>query len=377
MRGAIYAGLACALMLTRLSHAASSWPAQIEMRVPFEPTAFSSGGRSYLAYELYLTDFGSDAMALRRIDILDADKAGSKPIGSFESESLRELMQSVGAQDSGDRSRPYEVPAGGTVVVYLWVTIDHGNPVPTRLAHRLTTVDSIIDGPVITTHHTQLLVISPPVRGKEWLAGDGPGNSQGNHHRRGILVLDGQPQISRRFAIDWQQVDNGATFSGDARDKRSYHSYGQPVMAVADGTVVLARDGLPDNVPGHNQEFHPAVPITPDTAAGNTIVLDLGGQQFAHYMHLQAGSLRVKVAEPVRRGQLLANIGISGDAREPHLHFQVSTSAASLGGEGVPYLMDGYKAKSAGESWEMHAQEMPLDGMVVDFGEVAAASHEK
>lgn len=368
--------LVVAVIPACVSHAVSAWPAQIEMRVPFEPTAFSSGGKTYLAYELYLTDFGSDSMALRRIDILDADKAGSKPINSFESESLRGLLRGVGG-DSEGRSGPYELPAGGTVVVYLWVVIDHGTPMPNRLAHRLTLADSITDGPVVTTHHIQLLVLGPPVRGKEWLAGDGPGNGSDNHHRRGLLVVDGHPQISRRFAIDWQQVDNGATFSGDASDKRSYHSYGRPVMAVSDATVVLARDGLPDNVPGHNEGFHPAVPITPDTVAGNAIVLDLGGQQFAHYLHLQAGSLRVRVGDRVRLGQWLANIGGSGDAREPHLHFQVSTSLSPLGGEGVPYLIDGYKAKSADASWGIRSHELPLDGMVVDFGEAGAVSREE
>src|SRR5208337_3490488 len=100
--------------------------------------------------------------------------------------------------------------------------------------------------------------------------------------------------ISRRYAIDWMQVKDGQSFSGDATDKRSYFAYGKPVLAVADSVAVVARDGLPDNVPGHNDGFRPAVAITPDTVAGNTIVLDLGGGQFAHYLHLQPGSVRVK-----------------------------------------------------------------------------------
>ena len=51
---------------------------------------------------------------------------------------------------------------------------------------------------------------------------------------------------------------------------------------------------LPENIPGHGDAFHPAVPITLETVAGNTITLDLGGGQFAYYMHLQAGSLQRK-----------------------------------------------------------------------------------
>ena len=33
------------------------WPLQVEMRVPFEPTAFPSGPHVYLIYELHLTNF--------------------------------------------------------------------------------------------------------------------------------------------------------------------------------------------------------------------------------------------------------------------------------------------------------------------------------
>jgi hypothetical protein len=151
----------------------------------------------------------------------------------------------------------------------------------------VTTAYAPEEGAVLSTHHTELHVLRPPVEGTDWLASDGPSNDQDNHHRRGVVILDGRPVDSRRYAIDWEQVKVGVTFSGDARDTRSYYAYGKAVCAVADGRVISAKDGLPDNVPGHGDAFHPAVPITLETVAGNTITLDLGGGQFAYYMHLQ------------------------------------------------------------------------------------------
>jgi Peptidase family M23 len=130
--------------------------------------------------------------------------------------------------------------------------------------------------------------------------------------------VDGQAVDSRRYAIDWKQVVNGTSFSADPRDVHSYYSYGKSVLAVADGRVLVGRDSLPDNIPGHGEAFHPVVPITLETVAGNTITLDLGDGQFAYYLHLQPGSLRVKTGDRVRRGQVLGSIGASGDAREPH-----------------------------------------------------------
>jgi murein DD-endopeptidase MepM/ murein hydrolase activator NlpD len=87
-------------------------------------------------------------------------------------------------------------------------------------------------------------------------------------------------------------------------------------------------------------------------------------------MHLQPGSLRVKVGDTVRRGESLARIGGSGDAREPHLHFEVSTSPTALAGEGVPYLIEKYSSKSAGDGLEKtYTHELPLDHSIVTFAE--------
>jgi Peptidase family M23 len=350
--------------------ASPSWPPQLEMRVPFEPTAFPSDGRTYLTYELYLTNVAASPITLRRIEVLDSADSAEAPIAAFEAGQLDALLQPIGAQTRADgNSESHQLAGGRSVVVFLWIALEHGARVPNKLRHRVFTAEFAAEGAVIATHHTELLVLGRPVTGTNWLADDGPSNDQENHHRRGILVFEGRVLISRRYAIDWQQNQNDTTFSGDASDKRSYHAYGKPVLAVADSTVVTARDGLPDNVPRHNGEFTPAVQITPDTVLGNYIVLDLGGQQFAYYLHLQPGSVRVKVGDHVRRGQLVGQIGASGDAREPHLHFQVSTSSNPFAGEGVPYLIDRYRMKSGDNSWQARTRELPLRNMLIDFGQ--------
>jgi hypothetical protein len=349
----------------------SPWPPQLEVRVPFEPTAFASAGRTHLAYELYLTNFTSNPLNLSRIEVLDEDSSPGRPIAGFEGKELEALLQPVGG--SQDRSGALTQLAGGSsLVVFLWVAFEPGATAPKQLRHRVVMADNAADGAVIGTHHTALKVLGSPVRGANWLASDAPSNDADNHHRRGIFVYDGRALISRRYAIDWMQVENGVSFSGDPRDKRAYYSYGKPVVAVADATVVTARDGLPDNVPGHNtpghQGFNPAVPITMDTVAGNTITLDLGSGQFAYYCHLQPNSVRVKVGERVRRGQAIALVGDSGDAREPHLHFEITNSPKLLAGEGLPYLIDHFHVKSA-DRWESRTRELPLKDMIIDFGQ--------
>jgi len=348
----------------------AAFPLQLELRVPFEPTAFPSGRHVYLMYELHLTNFMPMPVSLGRIDVIDADAGTSQPIATFEAVQLETMLQPLGGRALSDPKERLVIADGQSAIVFISVAFDRNAHIPDRLIHRVSTADSGVEGAEISTHHTELHVLGPPVEGAGWLADDGPSNDPDNHHRRGLIVLDGQLVDSRRYAIDWKEIKDGASFSGDARDVHSYYSYGKEVLAVADGSVVTARDGLPDNISGHGEAFHPAVPITLDKVAGNTITLDLGGGQFAYYMHLQPGSLRVKAGDRVRRGQVVARIGATGDAREPHLHFEVTTSSKLAAGHGVPYLIDGYRCKSANDGkMELRVHELPLGKSLVEFGD--------
>ena len=344
--------------------------ATLKLRVPFEPTAFPSADRTYLFYEVHISNGGDAPVTLRRIEVFDAARATRAPIATIEAEQLNGILQPFGGQPSTTgRGDNRQLAAGGTVVAFMSIARDRGVRVPDKLVHRVVTVDFATQGAAIGTHHTKLHVLGPPLEGANWLAADGPSNDEDNHHRRGLLTLDGHVVISRRYAIDWKQVKNGASFSGDADDKHSYYAYGKVALAVADGRVITAKDGLPDNVPGHNEKFRPAVPITLDTVAGNTITIDLGDGQFAYYCYLQQGSLRVKVGDRVQRGQTLALVGASGDAREPHLHFEVTTDSHFAAGEGMPYLIEHYNVTVPFDGIAgLRTRELPLNNMTVDFG---------
>jgi len=337
-------------------------PPQVELRVPFEPTAYPGKGQTLLMYELNLTNYSGNPVDLRRIEVLDADKPDAKPVAAFDGEQIDPLLQ----------DGPRVVNPGANVVVYMQVAFDAHARVPDKLKHRVFTADDSIVGAVVGTHHTKVKTLVAPVRGANWYASDGPSNDRDNHHRRGLLVFDGRPSISRRFAIDWF-LTNGKKWpwrEGDAHDKNAYFSYGQPVYAVASGTVVAARDGVPDNYPGPVEDYRVAGPLTLETASGNMIVLDLGGGQFAHYYHLQPGSLRVKAGDRVRSGEVLAGIGVSGDPNVPHLHFEVTTSAKPVVGEGIPYVLDQFRVKAPDGSWTTVTRELPSRKMLVDFGPV-------
>lgn len=347
--------------------AADAFPLQLEMRVPFEPTVFAADGRHFLTYELYITNFTPNSVTLRRLEILDSEGPSDQPLAAFDGKELDVMLQAAQVPTPNGGVHAAQLMPGSSVVAFVWVSLESTQRVLGVLRHRVTTSDGALVGASTETHHTPLQVLSPPLQGNGWRSSDGPGNSPDNHHRRGIFLVDGRATLSRRYAIDWQQTRDGATFSGDARDRSAYYGYGKPVFAVAESTVITAIDGRPENVPGHFENFRPAVPVTLDTAGGNTVVLALSDGQFAHYFHLQPGSLQVKSGDRVHSGQLLARIGASGDAREPHLHFEVTTSPKMLAGEGVPYLITHFSTEQPDGSRKQHHLELPLDQMLVDF----------
>jgi len=112
-------------------------------------------------------------------------------------------------------------------------------------------------------------------------------------------------------------------------------------------------------------------------------VLDLGNGHFVMYAHLQPGSLRVKLGEKVKSGQILALLGNTGNSDAPHLHFQMMDTNSPLGAEGIPYelrtftqtgVIDDSDAIDAGKSWQpknpkvvKHEMEFPVDNAVVNF----------
>src|SRR2546422_17769 len=54
----------------------------------------------------------------------------------------------------------------------------------------------------------------------------------------------------------------------------------------------------------------------------------------------------------------------------PRKHFEVTTSSKLLAGEGVPYLIDRYRCKTASDGpMELRIRELPVDNSVVVFGQ--------
>ena len=174
------------------------------------------------------------------------------------------------------------------------------------------------------------VTLGPPVRGGWWLASHALSN--GSSHRRTLLAVDRRAQI-----IDWTRIaPDGQVFHGDPARNENRAPYGADVLAVADGRIVAVQDGIPENDP---TALTKAVPITLKTVDGNYVILDIAGV-YVFYAHLQPGSFKVKPATLVRRGQVLARLGNSGQSDAPHLHLHVVDAPSPLAAEGLPLVFE-------------------------------------
>ncbi len=141
--------------------------------------------------------------------------------------------------------------------------------------------------------------------------------------------------------------------------------------------------GLPEQEPGGFPEG-----ISLDEADGTSVILDIGGGNYALYAHFQPGSVRVQEGDRVSRGDVLALVGSSGNSLAPHLHFHVMSTSLSLASNGLPYIVDSFTVtgRSAGtdafneaeqegtrlevtpvDPAETVTEAMPLDQLVVSF----------
>jgi hypothetical protein len=181
------------------------------------------------------------------------------------------------------------------------------------------------------------VVIAPLLKGSRWVAGGGC-CAPPSCHRGASLRINGAIHVAERFAIDFVQLnDKNMLISGPMDQLSSYAYFGDEIYAVAHGTVVGTADGLPEQVPGKL----PA-DATIQIAAGNHVVVDIGEGRFAFYAHMQPGSVRLKVGDKVKTGQVLGLLGNSGNTDTPHLHFHVMDGPSPLLANGFPYVFTGF-----------------------------------
>lgn len=100
---------------------------------------------------------------------------------------------------------------------------------------------------------------------------------------------------------------------------------GVRVLAAADGKILRLRDGEAD------------ISIRDSDAAalagkdcGNGVVIGHHGGYETQYCHMKQNSIAVQKGQVIKRGDMLGEVGLSGNTEFPHLHFQLRNKDSDI-----------------------------------------------
>src|SRR3546814_3320485 len=137
----------------------------------------------------------------------------------------------------------------------------------------------------------------------------------------------------QRFAYDLLKIVDGSSHRGDGSALEDYYCWNEKILAPADGTVLEAVDGLPDQAIGTRNT---------KAAAGNHVMLDLGHGEYAMLAHLRRGSVAVEAGQQVAAGDELGRCGNSGHTSEQHLHLHLQDAPKFGAGNGLAGFIEHY-----------------------------------
>jgi hypothetical protein len=164
---------------------------------------------------------------------------------------------------------------------------------------------------------------------------------------------------STEFAVDFFKLGpDGHMAHGDKLDAGNFYGFGAPVMAAAEGTVVaVISDQVQDRTalvrkPGEPldsfykrvDEFHMASMKKKFRAANAGNLVTIRHEQhavveYSSYGHLRAGSVRVNPGDHVAQGQVIGEVGDTGDSAAVHLHFQVNVGSDPFTSKSLPVAL--------------------------------------
>ncbi|WP_245918522.1 DUF3887 domain-containing protein [Aurantibacter aestuarii] len=137
---------------------------------------------------------------------------------------------------------------------------------------------------------------------------------------------------AQKNAFDLVVTDNlGKSYKTDGTTNEDYYAFGKDIIAPCDAEVVLAVDGIKDNIPGEMNTIY---------APGNTVILKTAANEYLFFAHFKQHSVKVKEGHKVKQGDLLGLCGNSGNSSEAHLHFHIQNSEDLSNATGVKCFFD-------------------------------------
>ena len=162
-----------------------------------------------------------------------------------------------------------------------------------------------------------------------------------------MLALGGIFTVVEAYAIDYMKVVAGSVVRGEGAEVTDFYNYGKPIHNVADGRVVAVHRGVPDALwpPPDSGPPNPGVKTSADYT-GESVIVKIAPHRFALYAHMAPGSIRVKEGQRLSTGDVVGELGNSGNSYAPHLHFAVQSKPSPFAAS-RPYVFDRFRLEGS------------------------------
>ncbi len=153
-----------------------------------------------------------------------------------------------------------------------------------------------------------------------------------------------------------------------------YYCWEHPIYSPIDGTVIQVGSGWKDNEKTNvwktitmwynaTYKFKPIeingrLDIRPNV--GNYIMVQSEKGYVVLLAHLRNASIKVDEGQQIRSGDLIGNIGNSGNSTMPHLHINIFDQMNNpLNAKVLPFVFSEYMELNKNKKWEKHSLDIP------------------
>lgn len=310
----------------------------LDVQIPGTLNLVKIDGNLTAYYELHLTNFSTDTFKLNKLSILNSSNSSIQ--FSSQDKDLQNRYNRIGVEK---KDTTLWLTPGCSSVIYVELSlpdetiIEIFHLITFEMVGRESLGQLKIQTATTKCFANDQLILGKPMSGGPFTTVYDPSWERG--HRKVIYTINGKARIPGRYAIDLIKMDDDGRYAKGSEDAvKNWFGYGADVLAVADGVVSSIKDDFSES---STLSGHPG--YTADEATGNYISIKIGSNQFAFYEHLKPKSIKVKMGQKVKKGDVIASLGFTGQTTGPHLHFHVADADSPLGAEGIPFVFETFE----------------------------------
>nr|WP_294937924.1 M23 family metallopeptidase [uncultured Flavobacterium sp.] len=299
---------------------------------PEQPIIEKADGKNVLNFDFIISNSSKDTLRLTRLEVRLLDKNN-------------QLIQQKFLDNNGTAPSINTIPKiewNGVSQSLIFNPFHEVNALTHKLEYTFTFNNTIeVKKTVIPMEYVQQVDFNLPLKSKLLIY---DGHDFNSHHRRFDYEFVPIKQLGfngnfMRYAYDFVVLNTeGKQFNGKGENNADWFGFGSDVFSVADGEIVALEAAKNDD-----KTFDiPSLKTNPLALYGNYVVIKHSEGVYSMYGHLKNQSAAaLKVGSKVKKGQKIGQIGTSGSAFFPHLHFEMRNNV-NHDSEGLPSYFNNY-----------------------------------